>query len=217
MKETRRLHLVLLLLVAAVIGWSAWRPFDRLTWWLEVSPGLAAIVLLVATYRRFRLTTFCYTLIGLHICVLCVGGHYTYAQVPLFDWLRPVFGWQRNHYDRLGHFMQGLVPAIAAREVITRLDVVRRKKWIPFLVVSICLAVSACYELVEWWAALIGGNAANEFLGSQGDVWDTQSDMFLALLGAACALAFLSSLHDRALRKMNATLEPPSPQTEAAG
>jgi putative membrane protein len=217
MKETRRLHLLLLLMVAVVIGWSAWRPFDRLTWWLEVSPGLAAIVLLVATYRRFRLTTFCYTLIGLHICVLCVGGHYTYAQVPLFDWLRPVLGWQRNHYDRLGHFMQGLVPAIAAREVIIRLDVVRRKKWIPFLVVSICLAVSACYELVEWWAALIGGSAANEFLGSQGDVWDTQSDMFLALIGAVCALVFLSSFHDRALRKMNATLEPPSPQTQAAG
>ena len=217
MKETRRLHLLLLLMVAVVLGWSAWRPFDRLTWWLEVSPGLAAIVLLGATYRRFRLTTFCYTLIGLHICVLCVGGHYTYAQVPLFDWLRPVFGWQRNHYDRFGHLMQGLVPAIAAREVIIRLDVVRRKKWIPFLVVSICLAVSACYELVEWWAALIGGSAANEFLGSQGDVWDTQSDMFLAFIGAVCALVFLSSFHDRALRKMNATLEPPSVETGAAG
>jgi putative membrane protein len=218
MKETRRLHLVLLLMVAVVIGWSAWRPFDRLTWWLEVSPGLAAILLLLATYRRFRLTTFCYTLIGLHICVLCVGGHYTYAQVPLFDWLRPVFGWQRNHYDRLGHLMQGLVPAIAAREVIIRLDVVRRRKWIPFFVVSICLAVSACYELLEWWAALIGGSAANEFLGSQGDVWDTQSDMFLALIGAVCAIVFLSAFHDRALRKMNAILErPPSLQTETAG
>lgn len=217
MKETRRLHLGLLVMVAVVIGWSAWRPFDRLTWWLEVSPGLAAIILLLATYRRFRLTTFCYTLIAVHICVLCVGGHYTYAQVPLFDWLRPVFGWQRNHYDRLGHLMQGLVPAIAAREVIIRLDVVRRKKWTPFLVVSICLAVSACYELVEWWAALIGGTAANEFLGSQGDVWDTQSDMFLALVGAVCALVFLSSLHDRALRKMNATLEPPSLKTGATG
>src|SRR5436190_1083505 len=119
-------------MVAVVIGWSAWHPYDRLTWWLETSPGLAAILLLAATYRRFRLTTFCYMLVALHICVLCVGGHYTYAQVPLFDWFRPVFGWQRNNYDRLGHFMQGLVPAIAAREVIIRLDVVRRKKWIPF-------------------------------------------------------------------------------------
>lgn len=202
MNETRRIHLALLLMVAVVIGWSAWLPYDRLTWWLETSPGLAAILLLVATYRRFRLTTFCYTLIALHICVLCVGGHYTYAQVPLFDWFRPVFGWQRNNYDRLGHFMQGLVPAIAAREVIIRLDVVRRKKWIPFLVASICLAISAFYELFEWWAALIGGSAANEFLGSQGDVWDTQSDMFLAITGAVCALLFLSYFHNRALRRL---------------
>ncbi len=200
--EGRRVHLALLLMVAVVFAWSAWRPYDRLTWWLETSPGLAAVLLLAATYRRFPLTTFCYTLIALHICVLCVGGHYTYAQVPLFDWLRPVFGWQRNHYDRLGHVMQGLVPAIAAREVIIRLEVVRRKRWIPFLVVSICLAISAVYELLEWWAALIGGSAANEFLGSQGDVWDTQSDMFLALVGAVCALLFLSYFHDRALRKM---------------
>jgi putative membrane protein len=202
MNETRRLHLALLLMVAVVIGWSAWQPYDRLTWWLETSPGLVAILLLAATYRRFRLTTFCYTLIALHICVLCVGGHYTYAQVPLFDWLRPVFGWQRNNYDRLGHVMQGLVPAIAAREVIIRLDVVRRKKWIPFLVVSICLGISATYELLEWWAALVGGSAANEFLGSQGDVWDTQSDMFLALAGAVCGLLFFSYFHNRALREI---------------
>ena len=203
--EPRRLHLALLLVVAGVISWSAWRPFDRLTWWLETSPGLVAIVLLAATYRRFRLTTFCYVLIALHICVLCVGGHYTYAQVPLFDWLRPIFGWQRNHYDRLGHLMQGLVPAIAAREVIIRLDVVRRKKWIPFLVISICMGISAFYELLEWWAALIGGSAANQFLGSQGDVWDTQSDMFWALIGAVCALVFLSYFHNRALRKVTDT------------
>jgi putative membrane protein len=201
-KEPRRLHLALLLMVAVVIGWSAWRPYDRLTWWLETSPGLVAIVLLAATYRRFRLTTFCYILIALHICVLCVGGHYTYAQVPLFDWLRPIFGWQRNHYDRLGHLMQGLVPAIAAREVIIRLDVVRRKKWIPFLVISICMGISAFYELLEWWAALVAGSAANQFLGSQGDVWDTQSDMFWALIGAVCALVFLSYFHNRALQKM---------------
>ncbi|HKP02181.1 MAG TPA: DUF2238 domain-containing protein [Chthoniobacterales bacterium] len=204
-KEPRRLHLALLLLVAAVIGWSAWRPYDRLTWWLETSPGLVAIVLLAATYRRFRLTTFCYVLIALHICVLCVGGHYTYAQVPLFDWLRPIFGWQRNHYDRLGHLMQGLVPAIAAREVIIRLDVVRRKKWIPYLVISICMGISAFYELLEWWAALVAGSAANQFLGSQGDVWDTQSDMFWALIGAVCALVFLSYFHNRALRKVTDT------------
>ena len=202
MKNARRFHLALLLMVALVLVWSGWRPYDRFTWWLEVSPGLAGLVLLLGTYRRFRLTTLCYTLIALHICVLCVGGHYTYARVPVFDWLRPVFAWQRNNYDRLGHFMQGFVPAIIAREVIIRLEVARRKKWIPFLVVSICLAISALYELVEWWTALISGNAASDFLGSQGDVWDTQSDMCLALIGAVCALLFLSYFHDRALCKI---------------
>jgi putative membrane protein len=206
MNNASRSHLALLLTVGAVILWSGWRPYDRFTWWLEVSPGLAGIVILLATYWRFRLTTFCYTLITLHICVLCVGGHYTYARVPVFDWLRPIFAWQRNHYDRLGHLMQGFVPAIIAREVLVRLDVIKRKKWLPFLVVSVCLAISAFYELAEWWTALVSGSAANDFLGSQGDVWDTQSDMCLALIGAICALLFLSYFHDRALQKIrNAT------------
>jgi putative membrane protein len=202
MKDASRTHLALFFTVAAVIAWSGWQPYDRFTWWLEVTPGLAGIALLLATYWRFRLTTFCYTLIALHICVLCVGGHYTYARVPAFDWLRPIFGWQRNHYDRLGHLMQGFVPAIIAREVLIRLEVIKRKRWIPFLVVSICLAISAFYELLEWWAAIIMGSAANDFLGSQGDVWDTQSDMCLALIGATCAVVFLSYFHDRALEKI---------------
>ena len=202
MKSVRTSHLTLLIMVGIVVCWSGWRPHDRFTWWLETTPGLAGLAILLATYRRFPLTTLCYTLIALHICVLCVGGHYTYARVPAFDWLRTIFGWQRNHYDRLGHFMQGFVPAITAREVIIRLGVVNRKKWIPFLVVSVCLAISAFYELVEWWTALLSGSAANDFLGSQGDVWDTQSDMCLALIGALCALLFVSSFHDRALRKI---------------
>jgi putative membrane protein len=201
MKTVRASHLALLITVGVVFGWSGWHPYDRFTWWLETTPGLVGQVILLATYRRFPLTTLCYTLIALHICVLCLGGHYTYARVPAFDWLREVFGWQRNHYDRLGHFMQGFVPAIIAREVIIRLGVVNRKKWIPFLVVAVCLAISAFYELVEWWTALLSGSAANDFLGSQGDVWDTQSDMCLALIGAVCALLFVSSFHDRALRK----------------
>lgn len=203
MKGVRTSHLALLIIVGIVFVWSGWHPYDRFTWWLETTPGLAGLVILLATYRRFPLTTLCYTLIALHICVLCLGGHYTYARVPAFDWLRTVFGWQRNHYDRLGHFMQGFVPAIIAREVIIRLDVVTRKKWIPFLVVCVCLAISAFYELVEWWTALLSGSAANDFLGSQGDVWDTQSDMCLALIGAVCALLFVSSFHDRALRKIH--------------
>ena len=207
MKNAARTHLALLLTVMAVILWSAWRPHDRFTWWLEVSPGLVAIAVLLATYRRFRFTTLCYTLIALHICVLCIGGHYTYARVPFFDWLRPIFAWQRNHYDRLGHFMQGLVPAIIAREVITRYGVLARKNWLPFLVVSICLAISALYELIEWWTALLSGGAANDFLGSQGDVWDTQSDMCVALIGAIAALIVLSAVHNRAIRKLERTAQ----------
>ncbi len=202
MRQVSRFHLALLAAVVAVMAWSSWRPHDRFTWWLEISPGLAALVLLAATYRRFRLTTLAYTLIALHICVLCVGGHYTYAHVPFFDWLRPLFGWQRNHYDRLGHLMQGFVPAIIAREILLRLEVLKRQRWLPFLVISICLAISAFYEFIEWWAALVSGGAAEQFLGTQGDVWDTQTDMFLALVGAAAALVFLSRFHDRALENL---------------
>jgi putative membrane protein len=201
MKNAPRAHLVLLAAVIAVIVWSAWRPHDWFTWWLEVTPALVGIVILVATYRRFRFTTLCYTLIALHICVLCVGGHYTYARVPLFDWLRPIFAWQRNNYDRLGHLMQGFVPAIIAREIFIRCGIVARNNWLPFLVVSVCLGISAFYELIEWWTALASGAASNDFLGSQGDVWDTQSDMFHALIGAVSALALLSAFHNRAIAK----------------
>ncbi len=202
MRQVSRFHLALLAAVVAVMAWSSWRPHDRFTWWLEISPGLAALVLLAATYRRFRLTTLAYTLIALHICVLCVGGHYTYAHVPFFDWLRPLFGWHRNHYDRLGHLMQGFVPAIIAREILLRLQVLKRRRWLPFLVISICLAISAFYEFIEWWAALVSGGAAEQFLGTQGDVWDTQTDMFLALVGATAALVLLSRFHDRALENL---------------
>jgi putative membrane protein len=202
MKRAPRAELALLGTTIAVIVWSGWQPHDRFTWWLETSPGLAGIAVLLATYRRFRFTTLVYTLIALHVCVLCVGGHYTYARVPLFDWLRPIFAWQRNNYDRLGHFMQGFVPAMIAREIIIRLQVLQRQNWLPFVVVSICLAISAFYELIEWWTALLSGAAANDFLGSQGDVWDTQSDMCVALIGAISALLLLSALHNRALRNL---------------
>jgi putative membrane protein len=201
MRNARRFHFALLCIVAVVLGWSGWRPYDRFTWWLEVAPGLVGILVLVATYRRFQFTNLVYTLIALHICVLCVGGHYTYARVPAFDWLRPIFGWERNEYDRLGHFLQGFVPAIIARELFLRLNILARKKWLPFLVLSICLAISASYELLEWLAATMSGTAANDFIGSQGDVWDTQADMLMALIGAICALVLFSHLHDRALRR----------------
>ncbi len=195
-------HRALLVGIVAIGLWSAWRPYDRLTWWLEVTPALLALVLIVATYRRFPLTTLCYTLIALHMCVLFVGGHYTYARVPLFDWLRPVFGWERNNFDRLGHFAQGFVPAIVAREFFVRLDILKRKRWQPFLIVSICLAISATYELIEWRTAVASGDAAVDFLATQGDPWDTQEDMCLALVGAICALVLLSRAHDAALRRI---------------
>jgi putative membrane protein len=200
----RRSDLALLGTALVVLAWSGWKPYDRFTWWLEVTPALAGLALLLATYRRFRFTTLCYMLITLHICVLCVGGHYSYARVPLFEWLRPVFSWQRNNYDRLGHLMQGFVPAIIAREVLIRHRVLNRTKWLPFLVLSICLAISALYELLEWRIALASGSAADDFLGSQGDIWDTQSDMCLALIGAGSALLLLSAFHGRALRNLKA-------------
>lgn len=202
MRNVRITHLALLIIVTIVLLWSGWRPHDRLTWWLEVSPGIAGIIILGATYHRFRFTTLCYALIALHVCLLFVGGHYTYARVPAFDWLRPIFGWQRNHFDRLGHFAQGFVPAIIARELFIRLEILNRIKWRPFLIVSVCLAISAFYELLEWWTAMLGGVASTDFIGSQGDVWDTQKDMFLALVGALCALLLFSHPHDRAIQRI---------------
>ena len=200
MKRIPSSHVALLAAVVAVLLWSGWRPYDQLTWWLEIAPGLAGILALIATYHRFRFTTLCYTLIAIHISILCVGGHYTYARVPLFDWLRPIFDWQRNHFDRLGHFAQGFVPAIIARELYVRLQIFNRRKWMPFLILCTCLATSAVYELIEWWTALLNGDAATAFLGTQGDIWDTQEDMFFALIGAICSLLFLSHLHDQQIR-----------------
>ncbi len=202
MKRIPASHFALLAGVVVVLCWSGWWPYDRFTWWLEVAPGLAGLAILLATYRRFRFTTLCYTLIAIHISILCIGGHYTYARVPIFDWLRPIFGWQRNHFDRLGHFAQGFVPALIAREVYLRLQVFNRRKWMPFLILCTCLAISAVYELIEWWTALSSGSAATAFLGTQGDIWDTQEDMFFALIGATCALLFMSRLHDRQLRDL---------------
>jgi putative membrane protein len=184
----------------AVLGWSAWDPHDYPTWWLEVSPALVALVLLAATRRKFPLTPLAYWLILGHAVILMIGGHYTYAEVPVGDWLRDLAGGSRNNYDKLGHLAQGFVPAIVAREVLVRLQVISRRGWLGFVVVCICLAISAFYELLEWWVALFSEEAAEAFLGTQGYVWDTQSDMFLAMLGAILALALLSRAHDRQLQ-----------------
>jgi putative membrane protein len=189
--------------VAAVgLVLSGISPFERGTWWLEVLPVIIAVPLLWLTRERFPLTPLAYVLISVHAAILMLGGHYTYAQVPLGFWLQDAFDLMRNPYDRIGHFAQGFVPAIIAREILLRRSPLQRGRWLFFIVVSICLAISACYEFIEWWAALIGGGSAEAFLGTQGDVWDTQWDMFLATVGAITALLLLSRFHDQALRKL---------------
>lgn len=185
------------------LAWSAISPKDYPTWLLEVAPAVIGLVLIAATYNRFRLTPLLYWLILAHCVVLMVGGHYTYAEVPLFDDLKPLFGWERNNYDKLGHFMQGFVPAILAREILVRKAVVASNAWRNLFIVSICLAFSAFYELLEWWVAIATGTASEAFLGTQGYIWDTQSDMFLALLGALAALATLGRLHDRQMAALD--------------
>jgi putative membrane protein len=185
---------------AGALAWSAIEPKDRFTWWLEVLPALIALVVLAATRVRFPLTPLVYWVILGHAVVLMVGGHYTYAEVPLFEWLREPLGWQRNNYDKVGHFVQGFVPALIARELLIRLTPLTRGAWLNFLVVCVCLAISAFYELVEWWVALLSEQAADSFLGTQGHLWDTQSDMAWALTGAVLSLALLGRWHDRQLR-----------------
>jgi putative membrane protein len=182
----------------AVFIWSAIHPHDRLTWVLEVSPALIGIMLMAITYQRFPLTTLLYVLILLHCVVLMIGGHYTYAEVPFFDGL---LGAERNNYDKLGHFFQGFVPAILAREILIRLSVASTAAWRNVFIVSLCLAFSAFYELIEWWVALLSDEAAESFLGTQGYVWDTQSDMGFALTGAILALLLLSKFHDSQLKR----------------
>lgn len=185
-----------------VLAWSAVDPTDRLTWFMEVLPALVALVVIVLTRRRYPLTPMIYVLILVHAVILMVGGHYTYAEVPLFDRISDLLGWQRNNYDKLGHFAQGFVPAMVAREILIRQAVINGRGWMNFLVVCFALAVSAFYELIEWWAALVSGDAADAFLGAQGYVWDTQSDMLLAMLGAVTALLFLARRHDAQLQKL---------------
>jgi putative membrane protein len=186
---------------AIVLFWSGITPKDQFTWFLEVAPAMLGAVLLAATYNRFRLTPILYFFLLAHCIVLMVGGHYTYAEVPLFNEL---LGSQRNNYDKLGHFFQGFMPALLAREILIRNDVVRGNNWRNFFIVSICLAFSAFYELVEWWVALATGENAEAFLGTQGYIWDTQSDMGMALAGALCSLALLATLHDRQLKHLTA-------------
>ncbi len=193
-----RLHLVLLAVLAAVFTWSAIGPHDYFTWFLEVVPAVAGVSLLLATYRRFRFTNLVYVLVTIQAIILMIGGHYTYAEVPLFNWLRDTLHLARNNYDKVGHFAQGFTPAIVTREILLRTSPLRPGGWLSFLVVSVCLAISAFYELIEWWIAVATGGA-EAFLGTQGYVWDTQSDMLFALVGATLAVLLLTRRHDREL------------------
>jgi putative membrane protein len=195
-------ELALLGLVLLMFLWSGVAPHDRFTWILEVFPVMLGVPALVYVYPRFRFTPLVYTLLAVHAIILMVGGKYTYAEVPLGFWMRDAFGFARNHYDRIGHLAQGFVPAMVAREILIRRSPLSGSRWLPFFVICFCLALSALYELIEFWTALSTGEAAEAFLGTQGDPWDTQWDMMLALIGAALALLLLSRWHDRQLARI---------------
>lgn len=194
---------LLVFLVLAVLAWSGWQPKDRLTWFLEVAPVLIALPILFLSRRKFPLTPLVYWLLAIHGVILMIGGHYTYAEMPLFSWLRDTFDLSRNYYDRLGHIAQGFIPAILVREILLRRSPLQVGKWLFFLTSSVCLAISASYEFIEWWVALASGEDAVAFLATQGDVWDTQWDMFLALCGAVSSQWLLGRWHDGQLAHLN--------------
>ena len=202
MITVRYKQVIWLIVFFSVFIWSAINPKDVAIWGLEVSPAVIGLILIIWTYKKFPLTELLYSLILIHCVILMIGGHYTYAEVPLFDHIKPLFGFERNNYDKIGHFMQGFMPAILAREILIRLEVVNQKSWLNIIIVSICLAFSAFYELIEWFVAEVSQTGAEAFLGTQGYVWDTQSDMGFALLGAIIALLILSRVHDRHLERL---------------
>ena len=202
-KDIELLHIGLLLLFLVSLLWSVINPKDLFTWFLEVLPALIGLAVILITYNRFRLTNLVYVLILIQATILVIGGHYTYAEMPFFNWLRDTFHLARNHYDRLGHFAQGFVPAIISREILLRKSPLQKGKLLSFLVISICLAISASYELIEWGVATATGSAADAFLGTQGDIWDTQWDMLFALCGAVISLLTLRKFHDSVLKRMD--------------
>lgn len=192
-----------LAIFSLVFIWSAINPKDTFTWFLEVLPAIIGLILVVVTRKTFPLTPLLYLLILIHCVILMVGGHYTYAEVPLFDWLKLEMDWSRNNYDKVGHFAQGFIPVILAREILIRKAIVSGQAWVNFFSISVALAFSAFYELIEWWVALLSDEAAEAFLGTQGYVWDTQSDMGWALLGAIIGVILLSRLHNQQLKLFN--------------
>ena len=187
----------------AVFIWSFLNPKDLFTWFLEVLPAIIALIVLAITYKKFKLTTLVYSLILIHCVILMVGGHYTYSEVPLFDFIKDILQQERNNYDKLGHFAQGFIPAMIAREIIIRKNIINIEAWRNFFIVCFCLGFSAFYELIEWWVAILSNEASDDFLGTQGYIWDTQSDMAWALFGTILALVFLRKYHDKQLKKSN--------------
>jgi putative membrane protein len=185
--------------VVLIFIWSVINPKDLFTWVLEVFPAVIGILILLFTYKKFRFTSLVYTLIAIHCCILFVGGHYTYAEVPLFDWIKDTFHQSRNNYDKIGHLAQGLIPAMVIREIFVRKEVIYKKGWQGFIIVTICMAISVMYELLEWLVSVLTGGAGDSFLGTQGYIWDTQSDMLYATIGAISALLLFSKLHDSQL------------------
>lgn len=196
-------NLVLLILYFIVLILSGIHPHDYFTWVLEVFPGIIGLLIVVFTFKKFQFTYLTYVFILVHCTILFVGGHYTYAEVPLFDWVKVVFHQSRNNYDKVGHFAQGFVPAMIIREMFVRLEIVKRGRWLSFLTVCVCMTISACYELFEWLVAITSGQSAEAFLGTQGDVWDTQSDMLFALIGAICMVTLFSKIQDKTIRKID--------------
>jgi len=195
-------YLILIVLFFAGLILSGINPHDYFTWILEVFPAIIGLLVLTLTFKKFRFIDLTYIFILIHCYILFVGGHYTYAQVPLFDWVKELFHQSRNNYDKVGHFAQGFVPALIIRELLTRKDIVTQKGWLSFITVCICLAISACYEFFEWFVAIFSGQSSEAFLGTQGDVWDTQSDMLFATIGAICMVLFVSKLQDKLIGKL---------------
>jgi putative membrane protein len=192
---------IFLLIYFVVFIWSSINPKDYFTWFLEVFPAIVALIILTFTYKNFKFTPLVYSLILIHSIILMVGGHYTYSEVPLFDFIKNVFNHDRNNYDKLGHFAQGFIPAMVAREIIIRKNIINIEAWRNFFIVCFCLGFSAFYELIEWWVAILSNDSANDFLGTQGYIWDTQSDMAWALFSSIIALILLRKYHDNQLKK----------------
>ena len=192
----------LLILFVLVFVWSAINPHDYFTWMLEVLPAVIGLAVLAATFNKFRFTDLVYTLILIHCCILFVGGHYTYAEVPLFNWIRDVLHQSRNNYDKVGHLAQGFVPALIVRELFIRMEVVNKKGWLNLIIISICMAISVTYEFIEWFVSILSGESGDSFLGTQGYIWDTQSDMLYATIGAILGIFIFSKYQDKQIRKI---------------